>query len=184
MKDEVIPAENASAPVIAYRIYTIDKLSKRLGIYTFDDVEVIDFSAPFGVFAVAQRMDPELDVFLIGDSQNPVQTTAGMNVMPRYSRDQDSDMDAFLIPGGAGTRREMHNERLHEFVENLSNETLLVSVCTGSWVYGKAGLLDDRKATNRKYGDPSEDTVPIERLAEIAPRPISTTTGSPIPAAL
>lgn len=56
--------------------------------------------------------DPELDVFLIGDSQNPVQTTAGMNVMPRYSLDQDPDMDAFLIPGGVGTRREMHNERL------------------------------------------------------------------------
>lgn len=92
-----------------------------------------------------------------------------MNVMPRYSLDQDPDMDAFLIPGGVGTRREMHNERLHEFVENPPpDETLLVSVCTGSWVYGKAGLLDDRKATNRKYGDSSEDTVPIDRLAEIA----------------
>lgn len=54
-------------------------------------------------------------------------------------------------------------------MENSPDETLLVSVCTGSWVYSKAGLLDDRKATNRKYGDSSEDTVPIDRLAEIAP---------------
>lgn len=144
-------------------------MSNRLGIYTFDGAEVIDFTAPFGVFAVAQRMDPELDVFLVGDDSNPVNAKANMRVMPRYSIDQDPDMDAFLIPGGIGTRREMHNERLHEFLRTLPEETLLVSVCTGSWIYGHAGLLDDRKATNRKYGDPSEDTVPIERLAEIAP---------------
>jgi transcriptional regulator GlxA family with amidase domain len=144
-------------------------MSKRLGIYVFDGVEVIDFTAPFGIFAVAQRMDPELDVFLVGDSSDYVTTAANMRVAPRYSLDQDPDMDAFLIPGGSGTRREMHNERLHTFVETLSTETLLVSVCTGSWIYGRAGLLDDRPATNRKYADPTEDTVPIERLAEIAP---------------
>lgn len=145
------------------------EMAKRLGIYVFDGVEVVDFTAPVGVFAVAQRMDPELDVFLIGDSASPIKTTANMRVTPRYSLDQSPAMDAFLIPGGIGTRREMHNERLHEFIQNLPNETLLVSVCTGSWIYGKIGLLDDRKATNRKHGDPSEETVPIERLAEIAP---------------
>lgn len=141
----------------------------RLGIYVFDGAEVIDFTSPMGVFAVAQRMDPELDVFLIGDTDSPVETTANMQVVPRYALDDDPDVDAFLIPGGVGTRREMHNGRLHEFVRDLSDETLLVSVCTGSWVYAKAGLLDGRKATNRKHGDPSEELTPIERLAEIAP---------------
>ena len=92
-----------------------------------------------------------------------------MRVTPRYSLDQNPTMDAFLIPGGIGTRREMHNKRLHHFIQDLPDETLLVSVCTGSWIYGQIGLLDDRKATNRKHGDPSEKTVPIERLAEIAP---------------
>ncbi|MCO8245463.1 MULTISPECIES: DJ-1/PfpI family protein [unclassified Haladaptatus] len=145
------------------------EMRKRLGIYVFDGVEVVDFTAPVGVFAVAQRMDPELEVFLIGDSTSSVKTTANMRVTPRYSLDQNPTMDAFLIPGGIGTRREMHNKRLHEFIQDLPDETLLVSVCTGSWIYGKIGLLDDRKATNRKHGDPSEETVPIERLAEIAP---------------
>ena len=144
-------------------------MNHRLGIYVFDGVEVIDFTAPVGVFAVAQRMDPELDVFLIGDSPSPVKSTAHMSVVPRYSLDQNPDLDAFLIPGGIGTRREMHNTRLQKFIENLSDETLLVSVCTGSWIYGKAGLLKNRKATNRKHGDPTEDLVPIERLAQIAP---------------
>ena len=145
------------------------EMAKRLGIYVFDGVEVVDFTAPVGVFAVAQRMDPELDVFLIGDGASSIKTTASMRVTPRYSLDQNPTMDAFLIPGGIGTRREMSNKRLHEFIQDLPDETLLVSVCTGSWIYGKIGLLDDRKATNRKHGDPSEETVPIERLVEIAP---------------
>lgn len=141
----------------------------RLGVYVFDGAEVIDFTAPLGVFAVARRLDPELDAFLVGDTAAPVKTTANMMVIPRYSLDDRPDMDAFLIPGGIGTRTEMHNGRLIEFTRSLPAKTHLVSVCTGSWIYAKAGLLDGIKATNRKHADPSEKLVPIDRLAEIAP---------------
>jgi transcriptional regulator GlxA family with amidase domain len=145
-------------------------MGTRLGIYVFDGVEVIDFTAPLGVFAVARRMEPELDAFLVGDTAASVKTTANMTVTPRYSLDDRPDMDAFLIPGGIGTRAEMHNGRLIEFIRSLPTKTHLVSVCTGSWIYAKAGLLDGIKATNRKHGDPSEKLAPIDRLAEIAPQ--------------
>lgn len=145
-------------------------MSKRLGIYVFDGAEVIDFTAPFGVFAVAQRLDPELDVFLVGDTAGTFEATAGLKVTPRYGLDDHPDMDAFLIPGGIGTRREMHNRRLLDFVRALPERTLRVSVCTGSWIYGSAGILDGLKATSRKNGDPSEKLVPIDRLAKIAPK--------------
>lgn len=145
-------------------------MAKRLGIYIYNGAEVIDWAGPVGVFAVARRLDPELDVFLIGDSLTPVMATGNLTVQPRYSLDQGPDMDAFLIPGGIGSRAEMHNGRLITFVKNLPEKTLLVSVCTGSWVYGMAGLLDGLKATNRKNGDPSEAIIPIDRLAQIAPK--------------
>jgi putative intracellular protease/amidase len=81
-------------------------------------------------------------------------------------------MDAFLIPGGFGTRQEMHNRRLHDYVHSLPQECLLTSVCTGSWVYAQMGLLDGLAATNRKEPDRAEAAgagqVPIDRLAEIA----------------
>ncbi len=147
-------------------------MKKRLGIYIFHGAEIIDWAGPIGVFAVARRMDPELDAFLIGDSLVPVMATANLSVNPRYCLDQRPDIDAFLIPGGIGTRAEMHNGRLIEFVKGLPERTVLVSVCTGSWVYGKAGLLDGVRATNRKNGDPSEKIIPIDRLAEIAPKAI------------
>ncbi|MMZ64198.1 hypothetical protein D1872_265030 [compost metagenome] len=78
----------------------------RLGIYVFKDAEVIDYAAPYGVFSVARRLDPELDVFLVADSLRPVQTQAGLTVVPNYSFAEEPDMDAFLIPGGFGTRQD------------------------------------------------------------------------------
>ena len=51
-------------------------MGKRLGIFIFDNAEVIDWATPTGVFAVARRMDPELETFLIGDTQSPVVASA------------------------------------------------------------------------------------------------------------
>jgi transcriptional regulator GlxA family with amidase domain len=145
----------------------------RLGIYVFKDAEIVDFAAPYGVFSVARRFDPELDAFLVADANRPVQAQAGFTVLPNYSFADRPAMDAFLIPGGFGTRTEIHNERLHEFVSSLPESCLLTSVCTGSWVYGVMGLLDGLSATNRKEPDRVEakppGKVPLDRLADIAP---------------
>jgi len=146
----------------------------RLGIYVFKDVEIVDFASPYGVFSVARRFDPELDVFLVAESMHPVQAQAGMMLLPNYSFADNPDMDAFLIPGGFGTRQELHNGNLHGFIRALPDETLLTSVCTGSWIYGQIGLLDGLAATNRKEPDRLEASdlgkVPIERLKAIAPK--------------
>jgi transcriptional regulator GlxA family with amidase domain len=145
----------------------------RLGIYVFKDVEVIDFAAPHGVFSVARRFDPELDAFLVSEVMRPVQAQAGFTVLPNYSFLDRPSMDAFLIPGGFGTRQEMHNERLFEFLQAQPSSCLLTSVCTGSWILARAGLLDAKPATSRKEPDPIEASasgmVPIDRLARLAP---------------
>lgn len=149
------------------------KAGFRLGIYMCKDLEIIDFAAPYGVFAVARRFDPELDAFFVAEALRPVQAQAGFTVLPNYSFADQPDMDVFLIPGGFGTRQELNNGRLHAFIRALPENTLLVSVCTGSWIYGRMGLLDGRAATNRKEPDRLESSsmgkVPIDRLAEIAP---------------
>ncbi len=125
------------------------------------------------MFLVARRFDPELDVFLVAENLRPIQTQAGLMVMPNYGFNDRPAMDAFLIPGGFGTRQELHNKNLHQFILKLPQSCLLTSVCTGSWIYGKMGLLDSLPATNRKEPDRLEASafgkVPIARLAEIAP---------------
>ena len=142
----------------------------RLGIYVFKDAEIVDFAAPHGVFSVARRFDPELDAFLIADAMRPVHTQAGFTILPNYCFADRPAMDAFLIPGGYGTRQEMRNERLHEFVRSLPESCLLTSVCTGSWVYGRMGLLDGLRATNRKEPDRVEMNPPGIKNASIAGR--------------
>jgi transcriptional regulator GlxA family with amidase domain len=145
----------------------------RLGIYLCKDLEIIDFAAPYGVFSVARRFDPELEAFFVSESMRPVQAQAGFTVLPNYCFGDRPDMDAFMIPGGFGTRQEINNLRLHDFIRSLPDKTLLVSVCTGSWIYAKMGLLDGKTATNRKEPDRLEQSdlgkTPIDRLAEMAP---------------
>lgn len=146
----------------------------RLGIYVFKDAEIVDYAAPHGVFSVARRLDPSLDAFLIAESARPVQTQAGFTVLPNYAFADCPAMDAFLIPGGFGTRQETYNANLHAYIRDLPATTLLTSVCTGSWIYGQMGLLDGLAATNRKAPDRLEASkmgqVPIDRLAVIAPK--------------
>ena len=122
---------------------------------------------------MSRRFDPALDVFLVAEVLRPVQAQAGLTVVPNYSFAERPAMDAFLIPGGAGTRPETYNARLHDYVRSLPEETLLTSVCTGSWVYAQMGLLDGLPATSRKEPDRVEANppgmVPIDRLAALAP---------------
>ena len=110
----------------------------RLGVYVFKDVEIIDFAAPYGVFSVARRFDPELDAFLIADAARPVQAQAGFTVLPNYSFNDCPAVDAFLIPGGFGTRQEMHNRRLHQFVRSLPESTLLIVIAVHAVYLGTA----------------------------------------------
>ena len=149
------------------------KAGFRLGIYVFKDAEIVDFTAPYGVFSVARWYDPELDVFLIADASRPVQAQAGFTVIPNYSFNDAPSMDAFLIPGGMGARQEMHNQRLFSYIRSLPESCLLTSVGGGSWVYAGMGLLDDIAATSRKEPSPLESSncgmVPIDRLAKLAP---------------
>ncbi|MGE0807762.1 MAG: DJ-1/PfpI family protein [Burkholderiaceae bacterium] len=145
----------------------------RLGVLVFRDAEIADYAGPCGVFAAAQRFDPELDVFLIAETARPVATGAGLTVQPAYSFADRPALHALVVPGGAGARRQMHNSVLHDFVHALPTDCLLASVGTGSWIYGRMGLLDGLPATNRKEPDRYEVShlgkSPIDRLAELAP---------------
>lgn len=152
---------------------TNQKLNFRLGVFVCKEAEVVDYASPYGVFSVARRIIPELDVMLIGETLRPIQTQSGFTVLPNYSISDQPAIDAFLIPGGPGLRPEQHNRRLHSYIRSLPESCLLTSVCTGSWVYAQMGLLDGITATNRKNPDRLEakgiNKLPIEKLAEIAP---------------
>lgn len=128
---------------------------RNVGIVIFENVEVLDFCGPFEVFSAA-RMNEEkrreepapFNVFLVAESMAPVVTVGGMKVMPDHDLDSCPPLDVLVVPGGWGARKEMNNQRLLAWIETRSKQVeTLTSVCTGSLLLGKAGLLDGRRAT-------------------------------------
>ena len=130
-------------------------MQKRVGILIFDGVEVLDFCGPFEVFSVA-RLNEEgrleepspFEVMLVAEKGGPVTTTGGMRVIPHHTLEACPSIDILLVPGGLGTRREIGNAALIEWIaERARHAELVTSVCTGSMLLGKAGLLKNRRAT-------------------------------------
>ena len=128
---------------------------KNVGILVFRDIEVLDFCGPFEVLSVT-RLDEEkrrsepspFNVFLVAETAETVVTTGGMKVQPGYTLASCPPLDMLIVPGGWGTRREMDNPRLLEWiVERAEQVENLASVCTGALLLGKAGLLENRRAT-------------------------------------
>ena len=129
--------------------------SRKVGILVFPEVEVLDFCGPFEVFSVTRldedrrRQDPSpYEVVIIAENPNAVVATGGLKVVPDHSLEDCPPLDVLVVPGGWGTRREMNNDRLIEWLRERARQvTTLTSVCTGSLLLGKAGLLDGKRAT-------------------------------------
>jgi transcriptional regulator GlxA family with amidase domain len=147
--------------------------SFRLGVYVFEEVELLDFAAPCGVLSLAAHFNPRLEVALLAEELSPVRVREGVTLLPSGSLEESGPIDGLLLPGGVGSRREMHNPRLHRFIRGLPDDTLIASVCSGALILGRMGLLDGRVATSRKEPDPGEFSFAraslLDELSRVAP---------------
>lgn len=132
------------------------QLPLTVGILIFDQVEVLDVAGPFEVFAVARlneerRQDESspFKIFLISEKPGPVLAIGGLRFTPDVTIDNCPEgLDILIIPGGWGTRNEVKNVNLLKWIADRASKTkLTASVCTGSSLLGKSGLLDGREAT-------------------------------------
>ena len=123
---------------------------RHVGVLVFDEAEVLDVAGPYEVFSVAGRrsgLEP-FTVSLVGANEGPVTLRNGFVVLPQHTIASAPPIDLLLIPGGYGTRRELSNVALLEWVKaQAAKAELVLSVCTGSLLLAKAGLLDGLGAT-------------------------------------
>ena len=132
-----------------------NQLPLTVGILIFDQVEVLDVAGPFEVLAVTrlneERRQEELSPFrvlMISESMDQVSAIGGLRFTPDVTKDNCPELDLLIVPGGWGTRTQIKNVNLLKWIANKSARTrLTVSVCTGSSLLGKAGLLDGHEAT-------------------------------------
>jgi transcriptional regulator GlxA family with amidase domain len=85
---------------------------------------------------------------MIAEKDGPVQCYNGMIITPHVSFASVPTLDYLLIPGGMGTRKEVKNKSLIDFVASQAETCrVILSVCTGSFILHSAGLLKTKKAT-------------------------------------
>jgi transcriptional regulator GlxA family with amidase domain len=126
-------------------------MTRNVAILIFDDVEVLDFCGPFEVFSVTGQRDggePPFHVYTVATKNGPILARNSLSVNPRYTLESCPQPDILLVPGGYGTRRLVHDETILQWIKTQSERVeLLLSVCTGALLLGKAGLLDGLSAT-------------------------------------
>lgn len=121
----------------------------KFGIVVFNDVEELDFVGPWEMLGMWHKFaDGPADGLIVAESLAPVVGVHGLSVNPQVSFTDCPALDFLLVPGGQGTRQEVHNRVLIDFVAHQATGCQAVlSVCTGAFVLHAAGLLSGKRAT-------------------------------------
>ena len=122
----------------------------RIGIALFDGAEELDWAGPWEVLAAWAKQWPDdgVEVFTVAQTDAPVTCAKGLRVLPDRTWATAGKLDVLVYPGGQGTRRELKDESVLEWLRATQRDgTLMTSVCTGALVFAAAGFLRDRPAT-------------------------------------
>ena len=114
-----------------------------VGIFVFDETEVLDFTGPFEVFSRTRTEEgPEsrknetsapFKVFTVSKSNQTIKATGGLLITPSYSFKDVPFIDILIIPGGYGIRTIADDENVIAWIKKVNKDTLITaSVCTGS----------------------------------------------------
>lgn len=122
-----------------------------VGIYIYDQAEVLDFSGPFEVFSTASRIasvdeDP-FSVFLISETGETVVARGDFQAKPKYGFHEHPPVDVLIVSGGIHTTEMSKPQVLLWLVEQAKKVRLMASVCTGVFLLAEANLLSTENVT-------------------------------------
>jgi transcriptional regulator GlxA family with amidase domain len=121
-----------------------------VGIYIYDNAEVLDFSGPFEVFSTASRLTEPTDffnVFLIGETGQSVLARGGYNVNPAYGFLDAPGIDLLIVVGGVHLQEMQKKNVLDWIALKAQSAKLVASVCTGAFLLAEAGVLKHHHVT-------------------------------------
>jgi cyclohexyl-isocyanide hydratase len=118
-------------------------MALRFGILCFPGVQLLDLTAPYEVFAAATGTS----VHLVWKDLQPIRSSTGLMLAPDTSFAEAPDFDVLCVPGGSGVNALFSDEAVLAFIRDRAAKARFVtSVCTGSLLLGRAGLLAGRRA--------------------------------------
>lgn len=125
-------------------------MKRNVAILIFPDVEVLDFCGPFEVFAVTDELNDRklFHTFTVAEQPGLLLARNGLKVTPDHTFADCPKPDILVVPGGFGTRPLLNRPEVINWIRaRAAAAEIAASVCTGSLLYAKAGVLDGQQAT-------------------------------------
>lgn len=120
---------------------------KKVGILLYPDFEVLDVFGPVEMWSYV----PDFQLVYIAEKAGPVRSYQGLEAIAQYGFDDAPKLDLLLVPGGLGTIPELENRAILDYIRHSHATTqITTSVCSGSALLARAGVLDGLKATSNK----------------------------------
>lgn len=138
--------------------------TRNVAVLIYDNVELMDFCGPYDIFSIANKMSSEkhFNIYTVSENAGPIMTQNGLSVNSEYSINNCPKTDILIVPGGQGSRKEMKNDNLLNWIKNIYLETeLILSVCTGALILANCKLLNGMYAATHHNA--------VELLKECAP---------------
>lgn len=137
---------------------------KNLGIFAFDDMEVLDFAGPFEVFSVANQLSSYklLKIRVASADKKTIIAKNGLTIKTDFRLEDLENLDFLVIPGGDGTKKVIQRKEVLNHIKKLTSQsTWTMSVCSGSRILGKTGFLDHKPyCTHHEVFDSMREIVP------------------------
>jgi transcriptional regulator GlxA family with amidase domain len=122
---------------------------RTIGILVYDGVNDLDVMGPRYILGQAMGVKTQLIALKKGN----IKTVMGVEIVPNTVIDSVFQLDILIIPGGfKGTIEAAYDTKLHEWIRKIDQTTQYTgAVCTGVWVLGATGLLENKKASTNWY---------------------------------
>lgn len=121
---------------------------RRLGAVLYENFELLDLYGPLEMFGC---LPEAVEIVTVAERKGPVRSTPGPETVARFDFDDCPPLDLILLPGGVGTLPQLENAALADFLRKRADAAeVTMSVCSGSAILARAGLLDGRRATSNK----------------------------------
>lgn len=121
-----------------------------IGIYIYDQAEVLDFSGPFEVFSTASRVCTDGDPFtpfLVSQTGDIVTARGGYKVVPHYGFDNHPPIDVPIVVGGVHTAEMLKPPVIAWIKEQAKTAQLMTSICTGAFLLAAAEVITKDSVT-------------------------------------